>query len=161
MSILNLVRRSVLAAPLALSLLAAVPAHAQGQGPLEACLDAADGQAEAFEACLLDHASELEAEYGLPAGWRARLHDYLQSHPIDWDQLEDLADVLENRWDRAENVRDRHENRIDVWEDRHDDQVDLEDVFDRREDRRDRAEDRWDRREGVRDRIENRRDRQH
>jgi hypothetical protein len=144
-----------------LTLLTATPALAQGDGPFSQCRTEAQGDTDAFEVCLSQHAAELEAAYALPVNWRSRLRTYLQSHPDGWDRLEDLIDRLENRWDRAENRRDRQENRRDRWEDRQGDQVDLEDLFDRLEDRRDRTEDRWDRREAVRDRIENRWDRRH
>lgn len=152
---------SVLAALFPLLILVPAPALAQGDGPLSTCLAQAAGDAAAFEACLIERQDELADVYNLPADWRARIHDYLAAHPGAWDELEDIADRLENRWDRAENRYDRREDWIDRYEDRHDDQVDLEDVFDRREDVRDRAENRWDRRENTRDRIENRWDRRH
>jgi len=142
-------------------ILVPAPALAQSDGPLCACLAQAAGDADAFEACLIEHQDELADLYNLPADWQARIHDYLAAHPGAWDELEDLADRLENHWDRAENRRDRWENWIDRTEDRHDDQTDLEDLFDRREDLRDRTENRWDRRENARDRIENRWDRRH
>lgn len=151
----------VLAAPLAISLLTATPALAQGKGPFATCLAQFRGQVDAFEACLVEHEAELQSAHNLPADWLSRLHDYLAAHPNGWDRIEDIADALENRWDRREAGRDRHENWLDVWEDQHDEQVDLEDLFDRLEDVRDRAENRWDRHEGVRDRIENRWDRRH
>ncbi len=159
MSIISYVKRSVLAMSFALPLLATVPAQAQGDGPLSACLEQSGREAAAFEACVIQHQEELHALYNLPADWLARMHAYLQAHPEGWDRLEDVADRLENRRDRAENARDRHEDWLDEREDQRDDQVNLEDIFDRREDVRDRAEDRVDRREGVRDRIENRWDR--
>ena len=159
MKIIPMVKRCILAAPLALSLLTAAPAFAQGDGPFSQCLEEFAGQADAFEACLIEHEVELQASYDLPADWMSRLHAYLQAHPDGWDRIEDVGDRLENSWDRRENVRDRHENWIDTWEDRHDDDTNLKDVFDRLEDARDRAENRWDRRENARDRIENRWDR--
>lgn len=155
------ITRSVLAALFPLLILVPTPALAQGEGPLSTCLAQAAADTAAFEACLVEHQDELAELYNLPADWRTRIHDYLAAHPGDWDELEDIADRLENRWDRAESHRDRWENRFDRYEDRHDEEVDLEDLFDRREDVRDRAENRWDRREGARDRIENRWDRQH
>jgi len=160
-SIISLVKRSILAMSFALPVLAAVPAQAQGDGPLSNCLEQSGREAAAFEACLIRHQQELQALCDLPADWPAQVHAYLRAHPEAWDRLEDVADRLENRWDRAENTRDRHEDWLDEREDQRDDQVDLEDIFDRREDVRDRAEDRVDRREGVRDRIENRWDRRH
>jgi hypothetical protein len=161
MKIMPVVRGCILAAPLALAVWTTVPALAQGEGPFAACLQEYRGEVEAFEACLAEHAAELEASFPLPAGWRSRLHDFLQAHPEGWDRIEDIADRLEDRRDRAENARDRREDRIDAWEDRHDTETDLEDVFDRLEDRRDRAENRWDRRENVRDRLEDWWDRRH
>ncbi len=156
MSIISLVKRSILAMSFALPMLAAVPAQAQGDGPLSTCLEQSGREAAAFEACLVQHQEELQALYNLPADWLAQVHAYVQAHPEAWDRLEDVADRLENRRDRAENARDRHEDWLDQREDQRDDQVNLEDILDRREDVRDRAEDRLDRREGVRDRIENR-----
>ena len=155
------IAQSILATLVPLLILVPAPAMAQGEGPLSACLAQAAGDAEAFEACLIENQDELIDLYNLPADWQARIHDYRAANPGAWDELENTADRLENRWDRAENRRDRREDWIDRAEDRGDDAVNLEDPIDRREDVRDRAEDRWDRRENVRDRIENRWDRRH
>jgi len=159
MSIIPLVKRSILAMSFVLPVLAAVPAQAQGDGPLSTCLEQSGRETAAFDACLIQHQEELQALYNLPADWPAQVHAYLRAHLEAWDQLEDVADRMENRRDRAENTRDRHEDWLDQREDQRDDQVNLEDLFDRRKDVRDRAEDRSDRREGVRDRIENHWDR--
>jgi len=161
MSIMSFVRRSVLALAFTLPWLAAIPAQAQGDGPLSACLEQSGRQAEAFEACRIEHQQELSEQYDLPADWAQRVHAYIEAHPQAWDRWEDLADRRENRRDRAENQRDRREDRLDRREDRQDDELDLEDLFDRREDVRDRREDRGDRRENARDRLENRWDRRH
>ena len=161
MSIVSYLRRSVLALAFILPCLAAVPAHAQGDGPLSTCLEEAGRQPATLEACLIEHQQELQEGYGLPADWAQQVRASLEAHPEAWDRLEDFADRLENRRDRAEDARDRQEDRRDRREDRLDDERDLEDLFDRREDVRDRREDRRDRRENARDRIENRRDRRH
>ena len=161
MSIIVSVKGSFLAMSFALPLLAAVPAQAQGYGPLRTCLEQSGREAEALKACLVQHQEELRALYDLPADWVARVHAHLQAHPQAWDRLKDVVDRVEDTRVRAENVRDRHEDRLDTREDRRDDRMDLEDVFDRREDVRDHAEDRLDRREDVRDRIEIRWDRRH
>jgi len=161
MGMIPFVKRSVMAVSFVLSTLAVVPAQAQGDGPLSACLEQSERQAAALEACLIEHQQEFLELYDLPADWAQRLHAYFATHPEAWDRLEDLADRLENLVDRAENTRDRREDRLDRHEDRQDDELDLEDLFDRREDVRDRREDRGDRRENARDRRENRWDRRH
>lgn len=161
MSMISLLKRSLIATSFLLPMLAAVPAQAQGDGPLSTCLEQSGRRAAAFEACLIEHQEELQALYDLPADWVQRLRAYLEAHPLAWDRIEDLADRLENRRDRAENARDRREDRLDRREDRQDDELDLEDLFDRREDVRDRREDRRDWRENARDRFENRRDLRH
>ena len=131
----------------ALPLLAAVPAQAQGDGPLSTCLERSGREAEALKACLIQHQEELRALYDLPADWARRVLAHLRSHPQAWDRLKDVLDRLEDTQVRAEKVRDRHEDRLDTRKDRRHDPVDLEDVFDRRED--------------VRGRIENPRGRRH
>jgi hypothetical protein len=161
MSIMSLVRRSVLALAFTLPGLSAIPAQAQGDGPLCTCLEESGRQPAALEACLIENQDELQEEYDLPADGAQRVHAYVEAHPQAWDRWEDLADRRENRRDRAENRRDRREDRLDRREDQQDDELDLEDLFDRREDVRDRREDRRDRRENARDRIENRWDRRH
>jgi hypothetical protein len=161
MSIMSYVRRTVLALAFTLPWLAAVPAHAQGDGPLSTCLEESGRQPAALEACLIEHQDELQEGYGLPADWAREVRASLEVHPEAWDRLEDFADRLENRRDRAEDARDRQEDRRDRGEDRLDDERDLEDLFDRREDMRDRREDQRDRREDARDRRENRWDRRH
>ncbi len=161
MSIMSYVRRTVLALAFTLPWLAAVPAQAQGDGPLSACLEQSGRQAEAFEACLIEHQQALLEWYDLPADWARQVRARIEAHPEAWDRLEDFADRLENRHDRAENQRDRREDRLDRREDRQDDERNLEDLFDRREDVRDRREDQRDRRENARDRFENRWDRRH
>jgi len=159
MKLIPMVERCILAAPLALSLLTAALAHAQGDGPFDRCLEESAGPADAFEACPIEHEAELQAPDAPPADRISRRHASLQAHPDGWDRIEDMGDRLENHLDRREYVRDRLENGIDTWEDRHDDETDLEDEFGRLEDARDRSENHWDRREYVRDRLENRWDR--
>jgi hypothetical protein len=144
MSILSFMKRSVLALAFTLSLLAAAPAQAQGDGPLSTCLEQSGRRAAAFEACLIERQQEFRNLCDLPADWTQQVHAYIETHPQAWDRLEDLADGLENRCDRAADARDRREDRLD-----------------RREDVRDRREDRRDRREDVCDRLENRQDRRH
>jgi len=161
MSIISMVRRSVLALALTLPWLASVPAHAQGDGPLSACLEQSGRQAEVLEACLVEHQQELLERYDPPADGAQRVHAYIEAHPHAWDRLEDLIGRLENRRDRADDQRDRREDRLDRREDRLDDKRDLEDLFDRREDVRDQREDRRDRRENARDRLATRWDLRH
>ena len=138
MSIMSYVRRSVLALAFSLPWLAAIPAHAQGDGPLSTCLGQSGRQPAALEACLVEHQQELLELYNLPADWAQRVRATIEAHPEVWDRLEDFADRLENRRDRAEDARDRQEDRLDRREDRLDDERDLEDLFDRRENRWDR-----------------------
>jgi len=144
MPIISMVRRSVLALALTLPWLASVPAHAQGDGPLSACLEQSGRQAEVLEACLVEHQQELLERYDLPADGAQRVHAFIEAHPHAWDRLEDLIGRLENRRDRADDQRDRREDRLDRREDRLDDECDLEDLFGRRENARDRLATRWD-----------------
>ncbi len=154
MSIMSYVRRSVLALAITLPWLAAVPAHAQGDGPLSSCLEESERRPAALEVCLIEHQQELQEGYGLPADWAQQVRATLEAHPEAWDRVEDFADRLENRRDRAENERGRREDRLDRREDRHDGELNLEDLFDRREAVRDRRKD-------ARDQFENRWDRRH
>lgn len=117
-------------------------------GPIAECLGQAEGNAEAFLACLRAKAEEL----GAPEGWEVRLRTFLENHP-DWQaRLRLLGDLWEDRRDWREDRRDRREDFRDRWEDRRDQDRDREDLFDRWEDRRDRREDRRDRWEDWKDR---------
>ena len=142
-------------------------------GPLTSCLSIVGQDALAFEDCLAEQQDALQAAYGLPQGWLAEIHSYLEDNPAWRGEFATLADRLEDHFDRRESVRDRDENRLDHrenvrdrredrWDrlaDRNDEVLDMEDLFDRREDRRDSKEDRTDQRENQLDRFENRWDR--
>jgi len=78
MSIILSLKRSFLAMSFTLPLLAAVPAQAQGDGPLSTCLERSGREAEALKACLIQHQEERQALYDLPADWAARVHPHLQ-----------------------------------------------------------------------------------
>jgi len=123
MPIISMVRRSVLALALTLPWLASVPAHAQGDGPLSACLEQSGRQAEVLEACLVEHQQELLERYDLPADGAQRVHAFIEAHPHAWDRLEDLFDRREDVRDQREDRRDRRENARDRlatrWDLRH------------------------------------------
>lgn len=107
MKLIPMVERCILAAPLALSLLTAALAHAQGDAPFDQCLEESAGQADAFEACQIEHGPELQAPDALPAERMSRRHTNLQAHADGWDRIEDMLDWLEEARDRSENHRDR------------------------------------------------------